>query len=1025
MKLTDLFIRRPVLSIVVSLVILLVGYQSLRSLNVRQYPRSDVAVISVTTAYVGANAELVRSYITTPLEKAIASVDGIDYMESSSTQGSSSITIHLKLNFDITAALTQIQTKIAQVRNDLPPEAEAPIIDLHTADSQFAVLYLSFYSKDLDAGQITDFLRRVIQPKLTTLSGVQKADILGARIFAMRIWLKPDRMGALHVAPRDVAKALTANNYLAAVGTTKGTMTTTNLVANTDLRNAEEFKKLVVAERNGSIIRLEDISDVELGAEDYNQTTRFNGQTAMFMGVWALPNANALDVAQAVRKIVPEIQRLLPQGMKCDLSYDSTTHIRDSIHEITKTLTEALVIVIIVIFLFLGSLRSVLIPVIAIPISLIGTAFLMLLMGFTLNLLTLLAIVLAVGLVVDDAIVVVENVERHIHEGRSPLEAALAGARELVGPIIAMTITLAAVYAPIGIQGGLTGALFREFAFTLAGAVLVSGIVALTLSPMMSAHLLRPVDNENRFSGFVNSRFLALKKKYSQALAWTLSYRSAVFVLWTFSLVCILFFYLFSVKELAPHEDVGFVEGIVQASANSTLDQTDLFAQRLSQVFQSIPEVERMFEIMNPTSGFIGVILKPLGQRKRSLDQVVTDVTEKCAQLPGINIVVTSPSPLPGAGQFPIEFVVGTTAEPRELLDLAHHLVETAFQSGLFQFADPDLKYDQPEYRINFDRDKIATLGLNLERSGSDLSIMLGGHYVNRFSNQGYSYKVIPQIKRVDRLNPEQLADTYITSQGKSLVKLSTFANISHAVQPRELKRFQQFNSAMIQGVLTPGVSIDQGLSVLEKEARKILPHGYTIDYSGESRQLRKEGNKLLATMALSLILIFLVLAAQFESFRDPLIILLGSAPLTLAGALLIPFLGITTLNIYTQIGLITLVGLISKNGILIVEFANKLQESGLNKFEAAIEASGTRLRPILMTTLATVVGNLPLVLARGPGAGARNSIGMVIVSGMMIGTFFTLFFVPAIYTLIAKRREQQHLTPPIPHLLPSSLKEA
>ncbi|PWU10796.1 MAG: multidrug efflux protein [Verrucomicrobia bacterium] len=1019
MKFTDIFIRRPVAATVISLMILLAGFQSLRSLllNVREYPRTETTVISIATTYTGASAELVRSHITTFLEKAISDVDGIDYVESSSAQNKSTITVHLRLNFDVYKALTHIQAKIAQIRNHLPSEAEAPVIEIKTGDTQIALLYLSFSSRDLDSNQITDFLNRVIQPKLTALTGIQKAEILGEQTFAMRVWLKPDHMAALHIAPSDVTKALTANHYAAAIGSTKGTMTTAHVVANTDLRNVEEFRQLVVAQRNGAMIRLKDIADVELGAEDYNEIARFDGETAIFIGIWGSPTVSPLDITQAVRKALPELQALLLPGMKCEIEYDSTDYIRDAFHEVTKTLLEALVVVVIVMFLFLGSVRSVLIPVIAIPISLIGTAFLVALAGFSMNLLTLLAVVLAVGLVVDDAIVVVENIERHIRTGLPPLEAALRGARELIGPIIAMTITLAAVYAPIGIQGGLTGALFREFAFTLAAAVIVSGIVALTLAPMMSVWLLRFSDHKMRFCSFLDHWFAALKEKYARTLTWSLGYRSAFYVLWGFAVISAVFFYKFSTKELAPREDEGFIDVPIQTGANSTLDQTDLFARQLNAIYHAIPEVKHTLQIISSTSGFVGVTLKPFNQRKRSIDQTLADISEENSKIAGIDLFAMTPAPLPGADQFPIEFVIGAPAELQEMLPFAENLVQKARKSGLFSFIDTNLKYDQPEYRVHFDRDKVATLGIDLQRSGRDLNAMLAGGSVSRFSNQGHSYKVIPQIKRIHRLNPDQLADIYMGSQDGKLVKLSTFAHISRSVQPRELTHFQQLHSVTIQGSPTSGVSMESALSFLERDARKILPAGYVIDYAGESRQLRKEGDRLLGTMVLSLIFIFLVLAAQFESFRDPLIVLFGSAPLAITGALLMPFMGFSTLNIYTQISIITLIGLITKNGILIVEFANKLQESGLDKFQAVIEAASIRLRPILMTTLSTVVGSLPLILFRGPGAGARNSIGAVIVSGMVIGTFFTLFCVPAIYTLIAKTRRKASLQ----QLLPSS----
>ncbi|HEX3554131.1 MAG TPA: efflux RND transporter permease subunit [Thermoanaerobaculia bacterium] len=1004
MKLTDLFIRRPVLAVVVNLVILIAGLQSIRSLTVRQYPRTDVAVINVTTAYVGANAALVRGFITTPLERVIASADGIDYMESSSAQGVSTITVHLKLNFDTNAALTQIQAKVAQVRNNLPPEAEAPVISLETADSQFAGMYLSFSSRDLDQNQITDYLVRVVQPKLTAISGVQRADIFGDRTFAMRIWLKPDRMAAHGISPSQVRDVLAANNYLSALGRTKGSMVSVNLVANTDLKTPEEFRQIVVKEENGVIVRLGEIADVVLGAENYDQDVRFNGETAVFMGLWVLPTANTLDVMTRVREAMPGIQAQLPVGMKAGIPYDSTVYIRDSIREVLKTLTETLLIVVLVIFLFLGSMRSVIIPVVAIPISLVGAVFLMQAAGFTINLLTLLAIVLSVGLVVDDAIVMVENVERHLHEGKSPFQAALDAARELVGPIIAMTITLAAVYTPVAIQGGLTGSLFREFAFTLAGAVIVSGVVALTLSPMMGSKLLRAGDTERGFAGFINRRFESVRNAYTRMLEGTLKYRPVVLTFWVIVILLLVPFYMFSQKELAPAEDQGIVFGIIQAPANATLDQTKLFSDEIYKIFLSFPETEASFQIVSPTGGFAGMAVKPWSERKKSSAELQVEVSAKLSQIAGVRVIPLTPPALPGGGGgFPVDFVIASTAEPQQLVEIANQLVQKAFASGQFMFADTDLKFDQPQAEVVFDRDKLRSQGVDLAQAGKDLSTLLGGNFVNRFSIQGRSYKVIPQVKRSERLTPDQLRDVYVTGAGGKLVPLSTFATLRTTTEPRELKRFQQLNAVRIQGAIPPGVPLDQALRFLEDEAKKVLPQGYTVDYSGESRQLRIEGGKFLGTFLLSAILIYLVLAAQFESFRDPFIILAGSVPLALAGALLFSFLGLTSLNVYSQVGLITLVGLVAKNGILIVQFANHLQETGLAKLGAVVEAATTRLRPILMTTAATVVGHLPLVFAHGPGAAARNSIGIMLVSGMIIGTLFTLFVVPSIYVLVAR----------------------
>jgi multidrug efflux pump len=1005
MRFTDIFVRRPVLAIVVNVVILIAGLQAVNALSVRQYPRSDIAVIRVSTVYVGASADLVRGFITTPLERVIASADGIDYLESSSAQGLSTITVHLHLNYDTNAALTQIQAKVAQVRNDLPPEAEAPIIELETADNQFAAIYLSFSSESLDQNQVTDYLTRVVQPRLSAVSGVQRADILGDRTFAMRIWIKPDRMAAHGIAPSDLRDALARNNYLSALGRTKGSLVSVNLVANTDLRTPEEFRNLVVKQDKGVVVRLGDIADVVLGAENYEEDVRFNGQAAVFMGVWVLPTANALEVIQRVRAEMPAIQAQLPTGMEAGIPYDSTEYIEDAIGEVLRTLSETLLIVIAVIFLFLGSVRAVLIPVVAIPISLVGAVFLMYLAGFTINLLTLLAIVLAVGLVVDDAIVMVENVARHLRQGKPAHRAAMEGARELVGPIVAMTITLAAVYTPIGIQGGLTGALFREFAFTLAGAVLVSGVVALTLSPMMGARLLRAGDADRGFSGWINRRFDGVRRVYGGALASTLRYRPVVLVVWVIAALLSVPFYMLSMRELAPAEDQGVVFSIIQASPNATLDQTTLFTRQVYDVYRALPETASIFQLTFPTGGFGGFVTKPWSERTKTTQELLMEVMGPLSQVPGIRAIPMTPPPLPGGGDFPVDLVIATAAPPDQLAPIAQRLVERAFASGLFIFADADLKYDQPQARVVFDRDKVRAQGVDLGRTGLDLATLVGGDYVNRFSIDGRSYKVIPQVKRTERLTADQLTEMYVSGSGGTLVPLSTFAHLETTVEPRELKKFQQLNAVRIQGVIPPPVPLDQALQFLEDEARALLPQGFTIDHAGESRQLRAESGRFIGTLLLSAILIYLVLAAQFESFRDPFVILAGSVPLAVSGALMFSFLGLTTLNIYSQVGLVTLVGLVAKNGILIVEFANHLQEQGRSKLQAVIEASETRLRPILMTTAATVVGHFPLVVASGPGAGARNSIGIMLVSGMVIGTVFTLFVVPSIYMLVARVR--------------------
>jgi multidrug efflux pump len=1015
MTFTDLFIRRPVLSLVVSLLIIIAGLQAIRTLNVRQYPRSENSTVTVTTVYVGASADLVRGFITTPLERAIAAADGIDYMESQSSLGLSTISVRLKLNYDATKALAEISSKVDQVRNDLPPEAEVPIINIESADSRFASAYLSFTSDILEQNQITDYLVRIVQPRLSALEGVQRADILGARTFAMRIWLKPDRMAAYNISPAEVRRALAANNFLSAVGQTKGSLIQVNLTANTDLRSVGEFKQLVIREQNGAIVRLEDIAEVVLGAEDYNAEVHFSGQTAVFMGIWPLPNANSIDVINRVRTEMASIQKGLPTGLQARIAYDATDYIKNAIREVLKTLGDTLLIVVVIIFLFLGSFRSVFIPVVAIPMSLIGAVFLMQAFGFTINLLTLLAIVLSVGLVVDDAIVVVENVERHLRLGESPLDAALLGARELVGPIIAMTVTLAAVYAPIGLQGGLTGSLFREFAFTLAGAVGISGVVALTLSPMMSANLLKPGLAERGLAGRISRDFERFKGVYGRWLARSLRTRPAIYTVWIVLSLAVIPMFSMSARELAPTEDQGVIFGILDASANSTLDQTSIYAAAANRVFLSVPETQFTFQITFPTSGFGGMVVRPWDERERTIFQILPEVQAKLHTITGIRMLPVTPPALPGGGQFPVEFILASTAEQDQILALARQLQLKAMTSGMFAFPPIiDVKIDQPQTEIDIDRDKVADLGLNLEQVGSDVAALLGGNFVNRFNIAGRSYKVIPQVQRLDRLNPEQLQNLYVTGPAGKLVPLSTVASLKNTTVPRSLNRFQQLNAVKISGVATR--PLDQALSFLEDEAAKILPKGYVIDYTGESRQLRSEGNQFLPTFALAIALIFLVLAAQFNSFRDPFVILAGSVPLAMFGALIFTFLKMpnphipfwthgwtTTLNIYSQVGLVTLVGLVSKNGILIVEFANRLQEKGHSKLEAVHEAAMTRLRPILMTSAATIAGHFPLTLVTGAGAAARNSIGLVLVGGMAIGTLFTLFVVPSIYMLVAR----------------------
>ncbi|WP_062065583.1 efflux RND transporter permease subunit [Cellvibrio sp. OA-2007] len=1014
MKFTDIFIKRPVLAIVVSLLILILGIQAGSNLTVRQYPRSDISVIIINTVYVGANAELVRGFITTPIERAIASAGGIDYIESQSAMGMSTVTAHLRLNYDPLKAMTEISAKVNQVRGDLPPEAEVPAIRIEAADSQFAAAYLSFSSEILEQNQITDFLTRSIQPRLTAVAGVQKADVLGGRTFAMRIWLKPERMAALNVTPVQVRAALAANNVQAAVGQTRGTYTQVNLRADTDLKSVDEFKQLVIRNSADGIIRLSDIADVALGAENYDTVVNYSGDTAVFMGVWVAPNANALDVMKAVNKEMEAIKAELPTGLSGTVAYDSTEYIDAAINEVIKTLTETLLIIVVVIFLFLGFSRSVIIPVLAIPLSLVGALFIMQVCGFSLNLLTLLSIVLCVGLVVDDAIVMVENIERHIQDGMKPFQAAILSARELAGPILAMTVTLASVYIPIGLQGGLIGSLFREFAITLAGAVTISAIVAITLSPMLGSRMLKP---HTGLKAPLEKPFERFREWYGRKLAASLQNRAGIYVFWIGITILCFPLYNMSPKELAPTEDQGVIFGIVDSQANSTVDQASHYGKQVNEVFMSVPETDFTFQLTFPTGGFSGMVTKPWEDRDRDVFEIMPEVQQKLSAIAGVRILPITPPALPGGGQFPVEIVLASTADIKEIYDYALKVQEIMVKSGMFYFQTLDVKVDQPDYKLSIDREKVADLGLNLQTVTNDVGTLLGGGYVNRFNMAGQSYKVIPQVKRVERLNPDDLASLYVTGPDNNLIRLDQVASISHSTEPRTINRMQQLNAVKISGVT--GAPLGQALAHVEAEARKILPKSYTIDYTGESRQLIREGNTFLPAFLMAIVMIFLVLSAQYNSFRDPLVILAGSVPLAMFGALLFTFWKIpmpipfftdgftTTLNIYSQVGLVTLMGLIARNGILVVEFANKLQEEGMAKLDAIREASSLRLRPVMMTSVATIAGHTPLIFAAGAGAEARNAIGIVLVLGMTIGTFFTLFVLPSVYMLLAK--DHQH----------------
>jgi multidrug efflux pump len=1001
---TDVFIKHPVLAVVVNLVIVLMGWRAMSSLPVQQYPTIESSSLVISTVYFGASAETVRGFLTTPIERVVSAISGVDHIESTSRAGMSMVTVRMKLNHSSTTALAEVTARLQQVRSELPAEAEPPVVDVQRADRPYASFYLSFTSTERRSSAVTDWLTRTLQPQLATLPGVLRITVEGGRPIAMRVWIDPDKLAAYNLSPGDVHAALRRNNYLAAVGQTKGNLVQVNLLADTDLRTTKEFEDLIVVDRGGAIVRLTDVAKIDLGAEEADFVAKYGDRDAVYLGVWPLPGSNEIDVARRLRAEMERLRPTLPKDIDMQMAYDGAVFMENAIEEITKTLIETVLIVGFVVFLFMGSIRTALVPLVAMPVSLIGVASVMLLFGFSLNLLTILAIVLSVGLVVDDAIVVVENVERHVQLGKSRIEAAIAGARELVGPIIAMTITLAAVYTPIGFQGGLTGSLFLEFAITLAAAVVLSGVVALTLSPVMSSKFVHPHGQEGRLTRIVNSVFDLVRRGYAWALDGALQIRGAVVLAALLIMLMAVPFYLFSSKELAPVEDQSHISMFFQASPDSSLPAVDRESRRVVNAVMKIPEASSTWSLVATWGGFGGIIAENWKKRKRSTEEIYGEVFGIVSQIPGLTIFPRLDPPLPTPGQYDVELVLQSDVPLYQLQDTVAAVVAAGFKSGKFMYCDSDLKIDLPEARVIVDREMIADLGLDLASIAQELGTLLGGAYVNRFNFFDRSYKVIPQIGEEDRSTVGPLLDLKIKTPAGNMVPVSTFTSIKSNAAPRSLNRFQQMNAVKIFGGVVPGVTKEEGLQVLEQAVRDAGGTNVVVDYGGESRQIRKEGSALVVTLGFAVVLIYLVLAAQFHSFRDPLIVLLGSVPLAISGALLFSFLDLTTINIYSQVGLITLVGLVAKNGILIVEFANTLQERGMDKNAAVREAAQTRLRPVLMTTAATVFGHMPLVFVTGPGAHARNSIGIVLVAGMIVGTLFTLFVVPVFYSLIAAR---------------------
>ena len=1003
MNVTDIFIRRPVLSIVVSLLILLVGAVAGFNLSIRQYPKLENTVITVTTLYPGASPQLVQGFITTPIEQAVATSEGLDYVTSSSIQGVSTIQAYVRLNYDPNKAMTDVMAKVQQVKFLIPAEAQDPVIIKQTGQT-VDIMYIGFASSTLGNAAIADYLSRIVQPLMATVDGVAQAEILGGQTFAMRIWLDPVRMAARGISADDVAQAVRANNFQAAPGQRKGYFTVTNVTADTGLTSVDQFREMVVKAKTGSLVRIKDIATVELGPQNTNTVVSMNGDHAVFLGIQVTPTGNPLNVVRDIRAMQPTIERTLPPGVTMKVAYDGTVFIQSSIDEVVRTLIEAAVIVIIVIFLFLGSPRSVAIPIVTIPLSLVGIMSVMLGLGFSLNLLTLLAMVLAIGLVVDDAIVVVENVYRHIEEGKTPVQAALVGAREILGPIIAMTVTLAAVYAPIGLLGGVTGALFHEFAFSLAGAVIVSGVIALTLSPMMCSTLLSRQALDGRFARLIERSFARLADWYARRLAAALAYRPVIYVFAIAVLGAIGFLFLNLFAELAPEEDQGVLLALAKAPQYANIDYMEAYSKQLNDVYTSFPETDRTFVLSGtpaPQQGFSGFVLKPWGERTRFTQKLKQLVQQQVSAIDGITVFVFAPSPLPTSVQgLPFQMVISAPADYETVYKAMDQIKAAARRSGMFIVTDSDLAFNNPVIHIHIDRSKANDLGVTMQSIADTLAVLVGENFINRFDLGGRGYYVIPQVPRVDRLTADALTDYYVTTTSGQQIPLATVVSLEAGTEPNALTQYNQLASATFQAVLIPGITVGQAVDFLEQQTQ-LLPKGFSHDYFGDARQYTREGNQLTYTFFFALMVIYLVLAGQFASLRDPLVILV-SVPMSVFGALLPLFMGLGTLNIYTQIGLVTLIGLISKHGILMVSFANELQRNeNLDRVHAIALAARIRLRPILMTTAAMVVGLVPLLVASGAGAASRFSIGLVIVAGMSIGTLFTLFVLPAVYCVL------------------------
>ncbi|MEM0954262.1 MAG: efflux RND transporter permease subunit [Pseudomonadota bacterium] len=1015
MRFTDIFIQRPVLAIVVSALLLMLGLQAMVQLQVRQFPDVEKSQVVVRTYYPGASARTVQGFVTDPLQRRIASAEGVEYITSTSDPSVSVIRIQVRLGESASEVMTEIIAKVNEAKFELPQEVYDPIVT-NTFGGD-AMLYMAFLSDQMTTQQIDDYVARAIQPELATLEGVGDAKILSNSEFAMRIWLDPARMAAFGVTATDVNEAIREQNVIAAAGTTRGAMVSASVDAETDIQSPEDFAAIVVRQDEERRVRMSDIAELELAGASDDTSAFSSGKETVFLSITPAPGANPLEVTERVKAVMPRLSAGMPADLEVFYDSDNSTFIREALREVGSTIVEAAVIVILVILLFLGSVRVVLIPLVAIPLSLIGVMFLVWTMGFSINLLTLLALVIAIGLVVDDAIVVVENVHRHIEEGMTPFDAAIHGAREVALPVIAMTLTLAAVYAPIGFLGGLTGVLFSEFALTLAGAVIVSGVVALTLSPMMCAHALKPHGDQGKAADWLDTRFEALHLAYKRLLARCLDNRGAVLLFAGAIALSLPALLMVSQRELAPEEDNGSLFIVAVPPDYASVDYVNKYLDDIVRVWRKVPEVTHSWQVNSPGQVFGGVELKPWSQRDRTQKEVQADLQAGFSKISGLEIFTFGWPSLPGTDSgLPVNFVIASTADYVELDAVSEEIMNRARQSGLFAFVTKSLRYSRPEITVQIDRDLASRLGINMQDISDTLQVMLGEGETNRFSVEGRSYKVIPQAERGFRLTKEWLERYYLRTEDGSLIPLSTVISLDQRVEPNSLSQYQQLNSVTLEGMMIPPNSLGTGLEFLQQALQEVAPVGFRAGYEGESRRYVQESASFAVLFAVSLIFIFLVLAAQFNSFRDPFVVLVA-VPLSLFGAIVPLAMGFATVNIYTQVGLLTLIGLISKHGILIVDFADQKVLQGMNRRQAVLEASALRLRPILMTTFATVLGVLPLVIATGASSASRNAIGLVITTGMLVGTLFTLFVLPSFYLPFLKRKpdleEQPHANDP------------